>query len=341
MAVTYANALSKHIAFSGLIATRKEGLLKEQLNSEVHYSFLNKKGHFDINALLKLHHFCKKNKIEYIHAHSSSFFWAVLIKMTLPKIKLIWHDHYGNSEFLEQREYRLLSLCSYLFTTIIAVNDQLKKWSESHLNCSRVVYLPNFVNEVEMESLEQSKTFLKGENGKRIVLLANLRPQKNHLFLLRIAKELVQMYPEWTFHLVGKDFYDSYSQELKQKIKEFNLNENVWIYGSKDDIAFILNQATIGVLTSQSEGLPVALLEYGMAKLPIMATAVGEIPSVIQGDQMGFLIQSNDIIDFVQKLKMLIDKPDLRSMLGNNFNKHVQQKYSSEAVIENYKRNIL
>lgn len=341
MAVTYANTLSGHIAFSGLIATRKEGLLKEQLNSEVHYSFLNKKGHFDINALLKLRHFCKKNKIEYIHAHSSSFFWAVLIKMTLPKIKLIWHDHYGNSEFLEQREYRLLSLCSYFFTAIIVVNDQLKKWSESHLNCSRVVYLPNFVNEVEIGSLEKSKTFLKGENGNRIVLLANLRPQKNHLFLLRIAKELVQMYPEWTFHLVGKDFYDSYSQELKQKIKEFNLNENVWIYGSKDDIAFILKQATVGILTSQSEGLPVALLEYGMSKLPIVATAVGEIPSVIQGDQMGFLIQSNDVIDFVQKLKMLIDKPDLRSMLGNNFNKHVQQKYSSEAVIENYKRNIL
>ena len=46
MAVNYANGLSKLIDFSGLIATRKEGVLKDQLEKEVHYDFLNKKNNY-------------------------------------------------------------------------------------------------------------------------------------------------------------------------------------------------------------------------------------------------------------------------------------------------------
>ena len=102
MAVNYANGLSNKIGFSGLIATRKEGVLKEQLEKDVHYSFLNKKNNSDVRAFFKLREFCVKNKVQYIHAHSSSFFWAVLVKLTLPKLKVIWHDHYGNSEFLNK-----------------------------------------------------------------------------------------------------------------------------------------------------------------------------------------------------------------------------------------------
>jgi hypothetical protein len=40
--------------------------------------------------------------------HSTSFFIAVLLKLLQPQVKLIWHDHYGDSDFLEQRKIRIL-----------------------------------------------------------------------------------------------------------------------------------------------------------------------------------------------------------------------------------------
>src|SRR5690606_5619236 len=94
MSVTYANALVKRIDASFLCCTRKEGLLKKQLSPEVGYLFLNKKSTLDLQAFRKLRNFVKENKIDLIQAHSSSWFLALMVKLSLPKLKLVWHDHY-------------------------------------------------------------------------------------------------------------------------------------------------------------------------------------------------------------------------------------------------------
>ena len=78
MAVNYANGLAEIIEFSGLISTRNEGNLLYNLNSSVNYLFLNKKSALDFSALYRLKKYCKLNKIEFVHAHSSSFFIAFL-----------------------------------------------------------------------------------------------------------------------------------------------------------------------------------------------------------------------------------------------------------------------
>ena len=97
MAVSYANALSAEIAFSGLIATRKEGALKDELQSDVPYWFANRKSVLDFKALWRTRTFVKEHKVSILHAHSSSFFFAVLLKIIQPSLKIVWHDHYGYS----------------------------------------------------------------------------------------------------------------------------------------------------------------------------------------------------------------------------------------------------
>jgi glycosyltransferase involved in cell wall biosynthesis len=335
MAVTYANTLSGHIAFSGLIATRKEGLLKEQLNSEVHYSFLNKKGHFDINALLKLRHFCKKNKIEYIHAHSSSFFWAVLIKMTLPKIKLIWHDHYGDRAKQSKANF-ILKEFSRFFYLIIAVNEELRTWSLSQLKAKRVVYLPNF--SVENGSFIKYQTILKGEEGKKIVFLANLKQPKNHITFLRAFFNSSIHKEGWTVHLIGKIFNDNYSQEILDFINKNNLQETVYLYGSCNDIQNILKQSTVGVLSSTYEGFPVTLLEYGICGLPVLSTNVGYCSNLIENGKTGLLfnpLQEEEIKDILCKLAKPEELEKIKE-LGVNLKNKIKQNYSAESVISNY-----
>ena len=104
MAINYANALAENIEFSGLIATRKEGYLKSQLSNKVHYLFLNRKSTIDFKAILRLRKYCKENKIDFLQAHSSSFFTAFLVKLCYFKINIIWHDHNGLSEFISKRK---------------------------------------------------------------------------------------------------------------------------------------------------------------------------------------------------------------------------------------------
>ncbi len=333
MAVSYANALVDKIDFSGLVATRTEGSLKSKLNKNVSYLFLNKTHTIDFKALFSLRHFVLSNQVTHIHAHSTSFFIAFLLKMTLPRVRLIWQDHYGDSEFLDKRSKIELKIMIPFFDGIITVNQKLKAWAEKNKLSKNIIYLPNFpFKHVEVIS----PTILNGINNKRIVCLANLRVQKNHFLLLQVASKLQESHPEWTFHLVGKDFQDEYSRQVKKKIVELNLEYKVYIYGSKNDVDTILEQATIAILTSQSEGLPVSLLEYGMHKKPVVVTDVGEVSSVVHHTINGFVVSSNDTNSFYEALIKLIDCPKLKISFGEALYQEITNNYSEFGTINKY-----
>lgn len=333
MAINYANSLAKKIEFSGLISTRNEGLLLEHVDEKVTYLFLKKKSSIDLGAIFRLRNYVKRNKVDFIHAHSSSFFIAVLVKIIIPRIKIIWHDHYGISQNLSVRKNLILKFSSFFFLGIISVNKALEKWAKNYLNCQNIIYFPNFI----IESTASLSTFkLKGKDGQRIICVANLRPQKNHELLINGAKEIHEKFPEWTFHLVGKDFNDSYSANLLEMVKEKGLSENVFFYGAVNNVQQLLKQSEIAVLTSLSEGLPLAVLEYGLANLPVLVTNVGEISKVVPSSKEGLIIDSNSLSQFVNSVQILIENQHIRRSLGNQLNFYVNENFGEESILKEY-----
>lgn len=333
MAVNYANALSKKVEFSGLIATRYEGLLLSQIHEKVSYLFLNKRKIIDFEAVLRLRKYIKENNLDIIHAHSSSFFIAVLVKCTFPRIKIIWHDHYGISQDLKSRRNLSLKFFSHFFSGSIAVNSSLKKWARSYLYCSNSIYLPNFI---EASSKKDESIVLKGIKGKRIICVANLRFQKNHNLLIEAADIIKKQFPDWTFHLLGKDFQDSHSKKLFQKVKDLRLEETIFFYGAVHTTRSAMEQADIAVLPSLSEGLPLALLEYGLCKLAVVSTDVGEIPQIITSNREGVLIESNDVNQLASGIEKLITDKVYRTYVGVNLYNKVTLEYGEDVVVNEY-----
>jgi len=329
VAINFANALTTKIESSFLCATRKEGILKNSLSNDASYFFLGKRSAIDIKSLLKLKSYIKANKIQIIHAHSTSFFTATIVYLLYPKVKVIWHDHYGKSEFLNKRKYLILYFTSYFFSHIICVNEVLAKWAIEKLKCKRVDYLANFA----MSDIQKAETTLLGERGKRIIHLANLRPQKDHNTLLSAFKKAVEKFPDWTLHCVGKNFEDDYSKKIIRITKELNLKSSVFFYGSRRDISNILKQSTIGVLSSKSEGLPLALLEYGLAGLPAISTGVGDCSKVISNQEFGLLIKNGDEKALEEAIVQLISDQKLRKKMGTNLKEKVLKSFSKDLQI--------
>jgi glycosyltransferase involved in cell wall biosynthesis len=330
VAVNYANSLTSHVEGSYLCATREEGLLKESLLKAVTYVFLEKKSTFDIKAIKKLNHFIKSNTIDIIHAHSTSYFLGSIIKILNPSLVLIWHEHYGNREQTSIINKVILKLFSSFFSCVIAVNDALKVRSENKLLTKNVYVLPNYP--VMNSSLK--KTTLHGDDGKRIICLANLRPDKDHINLLNAFNKVIKIKPNWTLHLVGHFYEDNYCRSIKNTILENSLEKHVFIYGSCPDVFNILSQSTIGVLASKSEGLPVALLEYGLAKLPVVATHVGDCSKVISNNTEGFLIEPNNHETLAKALLTYINNLDLRLDIAQNLHSKVMSNFSEEKAME-------
>ena len=330
LAVVLTNQLSKKGYKSYICTTRQEGLLKAQIEELSNYCFLERKSVLDWKAIFKLHRFIKVKKITHIHAHATSFFIGTLIKLFNPKLVLIWHDHYGNSDQLEQRPKVLLKCCSYFFDSIICVNEKLLKFSLNALYCKQVFQLQNFP---ELEIKSSSRTLLKGEHGKRIVCLANFRPQKDFLNLISAFEKVNKKYVDWTLHLVGQQFNDAYSELILDTISTSPAASQIYTYGSCSDIKHILSQASIGVLSSKSEGLPLALLEYGSAGLGVVATNVGDCKSVIQTNQNGLLVPPSDSKLLSEAFAKMIADSAYRISCGKSLSDKVQNDFNSEQAI--------
>jgi glycosyltransferase involved in cell wall biosynthesis len=330
MAVNYANALASKVTFSGLAATRTEGQLRQDINNDVAYLYLNKKKAIDLKSIFRLRKFIKNNKVEIVHAHGSSFFIAVLVKFTFPRIKIFWHDHYGTRAKESKFENKTLIAASLFFHSIFAVSLQLKEWNKKNTWCKKVSFVPNFTKEKKDGT---GTTLLKGTDGKRIIFLANLKNPKNHILILKSFLELGLKDKDWSLHLIGKDYHDAYSQSIKSYIDSNSLQNNIHLYGQKDDIANILSQATIGVLSSTDEGFPVTLLEYGLAGLAVVSTNVGYCAEIIKNETSGLLFDPENILQTKIQLLKMVENQSLRDKVVEELKQTIFDNYTEEKVI--------
>lgn len=324
VAVTFANELSKKIAFSAIAVTRKEGVLKQTLLEEIPYLFLDKKWTFDVKALMRLKKYVKENNVTIVHAHTTSYFFASLLKLVVPKVKIIWHERQGNRIHSSKKDNKALYMCSKLFSGILTVNELLKNWCQENLYTSKVEYLPNFVS---VATISEEKK----EREKVIVCVANLKAPKNHINLLKAFKTVNQKYPDWKLKLIGKDFQDAYSQELKGLIDLNGLFENVIFEGVVANVPAILETASIGVLSSIDEGLPMALLEYGASGLAVVCTNVGQCPKVI--GTFGTIVDKADSIQLANALIDYIENENKQEQDARLFHQHIISKYGVSAVL--------
>ncbi len=332
MAVNIANGLQTYVDGSYLCCTRQEGLLKEQLKPEVGYVFLNKKSSLDPRAILKLRNYIKENKIDIVHAHSTSYFLAGLLKLSGGSFKLIWHDHYGESEFLEKREFKVLKKFTRLFAGIISVNTVLKDWAVEKLECKNVLELKNFIP--KYENTESAAIKLKGSaTDFKIICVANLRPQKDHLNLLR-AFELFNANLDVSLHLIGEDPGTIYSASVLKELESSPVSHKIHYYGIQPEIIPLLQQADLGVLSSRSEGLPLALLEYGIAGLPVVCTNVGQCAAVI--NNYGKIVKKENSKMLYEGISTYFDDGLKMKEDARLFQQEVEKNYSEKEVLKKY-----
>jgi len=323
MAVNIANALNNAGVDSFICTTREEGKLKSEIDEGVSYFYLKKLHTLDIAAILRIRRFIIANNIKYIHAHTTSYFFATLIKVLLPKIVIVWHEHHGNRIITTKRNNLSLYFCSMFFSHIIVVNSELEDWCRKYLRTANVCYLPNFV--------PQAKSRKLADKDKTIVCLANFRTPKNHQLLLEAYNIVYSRYPEWKLQLIGRDYKDLYSKELKVKIKDKGLINSIVFSTTEESISKQLLKASIGVLSSDSEGLPMAILEYGTANLAVICTNVGECKKVI-GDY-GKVVPPQNAEALANAILFYIENETIRQEHSNKFSKHIQENYSEAAII--------
>lgn len=317
-----------------LCTTRFDGPLLKELASDVTTLHLERRHLLDVKALRLLVIFIRQHNIRILHAHGPSVFVATIAGFFPPFPAVVWHIHDGGmaNSGPPSLAYRFMARRA---KGIITVNQALADWVCQALlmPSDRISYIPNFIvthNEIG------PKVTLPGEEGCRIVCLANLLPVKDHTTLLRALAQVIQVNPKTHLVLVGSTGDGDCLRAIQKEISIAGLAQHISILGYRKDVLSILRTCDIGVLSSKAEGFPMALLEYGMAGLPTVATQVGQCPEVLGYGRAGKLVPPGSPDQLAQALMELLRSPERRHFLGKQLSLHVQETYNQQRILEKF-----
>jgi glycosyltransferase involved in cell wall biosynthesis len=332
VAVMLANNLPQERYRVYLCASRKAGALQSKIQPHVRFYDLRRKGRFDVWAILRLAQFTRHEQIDIIHAHTTSLFLGALLTLINPKLKLIWHDHFGEQENKLRPAWFYLPFARRA-RAVLTVTRKLGDWSVRSLGLpqERVHYLPNFV---EAQASFNSTLHLPGAPDKRIVCVGNIRLQKDHLTLVRAFAQVVKSEPQAHLILIGAETDPQLAKQARQESQSLGLESNLTWLGPRDDVPAILAGCGIGVLSSVSEGFPVVLLEYGRAGLAVVAAQVGECAEILAGGEAGILVPPSNPDALAAALLRLLQSPALRTQLSARLTERVKQNYSVETIMK-------
>lgn len=145
------------------------------------------------------------------------------------------------------------------------------------------------------------------------VTVANLRAEKGYDVLLEASSLLVRGDSPVIVAAVGHGPLES---ELKRRHAELGLGERFRFLGQRDDVLTVLAGADMFVLASRQEGLPVALMEATSVGVPVVATAVGGVPTVLADGMDAIVVPPGDPEALASALQQLATDVELRQRLG-------------------------
>jgi len=147
--------------------------------------------------------------------------------------------------------------------------------------------------------------------GNKIIHVSSLaRLQKNPSLLFSAFAELIQWNPDLQLHLVSDGDFSLFQEEIKQ----LNIEQHIVFHGTLEakDIAALLKESDLFVLTSRFENLPCVLIESISAGVPIVSTNVGGISEIVHSSY-GQLVPTENQLALVEAIKeefVRLDKYD-------------------------------
>ncbi|MEW5925076.1 MAG: glycosyltransferase [Candidatus Zixiibacteriota bacterium] len=167
------------------------------------------------------------------------------------------------------------------------------------------------------------------ENAPVVVMVANLRPVKRIDRLINCMAGLENK----SVHLlvVGEG---PLLDDLKSRAEQLGIGERVHFYYAGEGVYDILQMSDIGVLTSESEGLSNALIEYLFAGLPAIAFDTGGNDEIIDNGRTGFIIPKWDEKLMTEKIDWLLKNPDESKKMGETARQYAQSKFSVPARVK-------
>lgn len=227
-----------------------------------------------------------------------------------------------------------------LASRLVVVSTDLQKMMEDQLGLAsaRVLFIPNGINteyfsgdRFEREQMRQ----MLGLSTQDIVVgfVGRLDPVKNLSLLLKVFENSLEQEQNFKLLFIG----DGPDRGLiEQACTRPMFRGRILCVGQQENVVAYLRAMDVFILTSLREQMPMSMLEAMSVGLPIVATAVGEIPAILQGQEAGFVSEIDHASKQLAEALLQLRDPQVRSQMGQAGRSLVVQRFRQQAMIQEY-----
>lgn len=281
-----------------------------------------------LKAIISLYKNFRTNNPDVVHTRGAEANFHGLIAAWLARVPVRIGEEIGIPN--HSLKAKLTFKFSYLFANkVIGISDAVTNWliesGEVPAHKAVKIYNPVIIPKSRNQHDIQSDIF-------RIGFVGRLEPVKNPLALLEAVALIIDRGYDVELSVVGDG---SQKQILIDRASELKISNRVIIHGFQHEPDRYVRQCHVYVQPSLSEGFGLALVEAMGCAVPVIATAVGGAPEIIQDNLTGWLIHKTNAKTIANKLIEVLEMPEDKLInIGLAGRKSVETRFEPAAYMK-------
>ncbi len=293
----------------------------------------------DFGCIDKLRRIFKKLKPDIIHTHAAMS--AKIAGKLYGKARIIYtrHSVFEPSPVISKGVGKLINgfVNNFLSDRIIAVAEAAKKnLTDTGIDSKKITVIKNGVEPIERltekEITERRNMYGVSDDVFLMGIAARLTEVKGHILILEALKKLKDDSFNTKLIIAGTGEFEA---NIRKKIKELHLEDDVIMAGFVDDIAGFMNIIDLNLNASfGTEATSLSLLEGMSIGLPCVVSDFGGNPGVVYDGENGFLFESKNSHMMYEKIKAIISDSALLSNMKSNAERIFENEFKAEIMTE-------
>ncbi len=279
--------------------------------------------------------YIRQHNIDVVHCHLP---WAGFVGRYIfsrTKVPVLYTEH--NKQERYHNITKVLNKISFnKQTAVIAVSNDVAESIEKNIHPSIPVHtilngvnVDHFKKDVD-SGWEMRKQLGIAENTILIGTIAVFRFQKRLKEWILLMKEVCRNFPDVMGCMVGDGILNP---EIRQFLKEQDMESKILMPGLQTNVLPYLSAMDIYLMTSEFEGLPIALLEAMSMECAIVTTDAGGIKELIRDKEDGFTMPVSEWKELYQPLSNLINNPSEIKIWGAKARRRVEESFSIKTMV--------
>ena len=315
----------------GYLLPWKDQLVPDLEKNGVEVKLLGGLRGLDLRTPARLRRYVAENRIGLIHAHLPAA--GILARLVSP-VPIIYTEHNLVSSYRPLT--RLLNRASYFRNRAVTAVSARVADEVARYRGPKAEVVENGVSmEVDANQIAAVRAEVDLRAGRRLVVhVGNIRPYKGHAHLVQTARWLCDQGARVEIVSIGGEKNPGDLERIRDLARQAKVEGTIRFLGRRPEARAFLALADVVVNPSDVEGLPVSLLEAMSLGRPVVATAVGGVPDLIEDGVSGLLVPPADPERMGQAVMRVLEDPDLAARLGRRGRELVEASYGLRPMVE-------